>query len=172
MNRWRNGMAAAVALLAGAYMFSPAMAGSDIGEFPSCAHCGMDRQGFDYSRMLVVYEDGASVGTCSLACAEKELSGNRDRKVRAVKVADYGTRQLLDAEKAVWVVGGKRQGVMTRTPKWAFAGKAGAEAFVKEYGGTLATWTEALKAAAEERAGEKAEGKAPGEKGGCCCCGK
>lgn len=165
MNRWHKGMFAAVALLAGSFLLSPVLAGSDIGEFPSCAHCGMDRQAFDYSRMLVVYEDGASVGTCSLACAEKELSGNRDRKVRAVKVADYGTRELLDAEKAFWVVGGSRQGVMTRTPKWAFAGKAGAEAFVKENGGTLSTWAEALKAASEERTG----GKTAGKKCGCCC---
>ena len=88
MNRWHMGTFAAVSLLAGTFLLSTALAGSDIGEFPSCAHCGMNRQAFDYSRMLVVYEDGASVGTCSLFCAEKELSGNRDRKVRAVTVAE------------------------------------------------------------------------------------
>ncbi len=39
-------------------------------------------------------------------------------------VADYGTKKLIDAEKAIWVVGGSVQGVMTRNAKWAFENKA------------------------------------------------
>ncbi len=172
MNRWRMACSATVVLLSVSFPIDPALAGSDIGEFPSCAHCGMNRKAFDYSRMLVSYADGKSVGLCSLSCAADELALGTDRKVVSVKVADYDTKELIDATKAVWVVGGSRQGVMTRTPKWAFAGKAGAEAFVKGNGGTLSTWAEALAAATEERSGQKPSGKASGEKGGCCCCGK
>jgi nitrous oxide reductase accessory protein NosL len=61
---------------------------------------------------------------------------------------------------------------MTRTPKWAFSEKAGAEAFVKKNGGAVATWEKALSEATEERSGQKPSGKASGEKSGCCCCGK
>lgn len=180
MNIRRTGILAAAFLLLASLFPLPVPAGSDIQEFPSCAHCGMSRKAFDYSRMLVTYEDGASVGTCSLACAEKEISGNRDRKLRAVKVADYETRLLLDADRAVWVIGGSEWGVMTRTPKWAFSGKVGAEAFARRSGGAVATWEEALAAATEERSGKKPSGKsegpppgkAAGGKSGCCCCGK
>ena len=53
-------------------------------------------------------------------------------------------RQLLPAEKAFWVIGGDKKGVMTKTPKWAFARKSAAEAFIKKSGGRLATYKEAL----------------------------
>lgn len=35
-------------------------------------------------------------------------------------VGDYNTKRLIDAEKAVWVIGGGKQGVMTKRAKWAF----------------------------------------------------
>lgn len=172
-------LAAALLLLASLFPL-PVPAGSDIQEFPSCAHCGMSRKAFDYSRMLVTYDDGNSVALCSLSCAANELAWGTDRKVVSVKVADYDTKELIEAAKAVWVVGGSEWGVMTRTPKWAFSGKDGAEAFVRKSGGAVATWEEALAAATEERSGKKPSGKSEGNpsgkvaggKSGCCCCGK
>jgi nitrous oxide reductase accessory protein NosL len=100
--------------------------------------------------------------------------------VVSVRVADYDTKELIDAVKAVWVIGGSEWGVMTQTPKWAFSGKDGAEAFVRKSGGAVATWEKALSEATGERSGKKpsgkSEGRAPGKvaggKSGCCCCGK
>jgi len=123
---------------------------SDIDTHPDCLHCGMDRKAFGYSRMLVQYEDGTSVGLCSLRCAAVELEANKTRKVKAVLVADRNSRVLIDAEKAVWVVGGRKKGVMTMNPKWAFELKASADAFIKEFGGASVTWPEALAAAKKE----------------------
>lgn len=67
-----------------------------------------------------------------------------------VEVADLNSKKLVDAEKATWVIGGSRKGVMTRTPKWAFAQKDDAVAFVNKNGGKLATYKEALTMAEKE----------------------
>jgi copper chaperone NosL len=122
----------------------------DITEHRSCIHCGMDRKAYGFSRMLVQYGDGAFVGVCSLRCAVVELDANPKRKVKAIFAADRTERTLIDAETAVWVMGGVKRGVMTSRPKWAFGSKAAAEAFISNYGGTIVTWSEALAAARED----------------------
>ncbi len=120
---------------------------SDIEDHRSCARCGMDRKAYGFSRMLVQYEDGAVVGVCSLHCAAVELDANQGRTVKALIVADRDTRMLIDSEKAIWVIGGAKRGVMTQLPKWAFQTRAAAEAFIKSHGGKIAPWAEALAAA-------------------------
>ena len=127
-----------------------AFAQSDIEDHRSCAHCGMDRKAYGYSRMLVQYGDGSVVGVCSLHCAVVELDANQGRTVKTLLVADRDSRTLIDAEKAIWVMGGKKRGVMTQLPKWAFQTKADAEAFIKENGGKIVSLEEALAAAREE----------------------
>lgn len=113
----------------------------------SCKYCGMDRTKFAHSRMLVEYEDGTSTGTCSLHCLAVEFATNLDKPQKSIMVADFAGKQLLDAEKAVWVIGGNKPGVMTKTAKWAFADEAKAEEFIKENGGSIARFEEAIKAA-------------------------
>ncbi len=49
-------------------------------------------------------------------------------------------------------MGGKKRGVMTELPTWAFQSKEGAEAFIKANGGNIVTWAEALAAAREDAA--------------------
>jgi nitrous oxide reductase accessory protein NosL len=83
-----------------------------------------------------------------------ELDANTNRTVKAIFAADRTERTLIDAEKAVWVMGGAKRGVMTDRPKWAFATRASAEAFLESYGGTIITWNEALAAAREDLARE------------------
>ncbi len=139
----------------------------------SCSYCGMDRTQFAQSRMLVGYADGTTVGTCSINCVAIDLGKNADKKVKAFQVADYTTKKLIDARTASWVMGGNVRGVMTSVAKWAFATREDADRFIKEFGGTPATFDEALKAAVEENGGGKGEG-APlaqeGHKPGCDCC--
>jgi nitrous oxide reductase accessory protein NosL len=57
---------------------------------------------------------------------------------------------LLDAEKACWVIGGKKPGVMTKRAKWAFASDKDAQAFIKENEGKPASFDEAMKASYED----------------------
>lgn len=130
----------------------PAAAQDDIEEHRECAYCGMDRKAYGFSRMLIIYEDGESTGVCSLHCAVVEIDANKGRAVRSLLVADRDTRSLIEVEKAVWVMGGKKRGVMTERPKWAFATEAAARAFIDEYGGTIVSLEEVLRAAREDAA--------------------
>jgi nitrous oxide reductase accessory protein NosL len=65
-------------------------------------------------------------------------------------LGDYGTKTLVEAEKAFWVIGGSKMGVMTRRAKWAFGMEEEAAKFVKTNGGTLVTFDEVMKAAYED----------------------
>jgi copper chaperone NosL len=127
-----------------------AAAQKDIQEYPSCKYCGMDRQKFAQSRMLIEYDDGSVVGMCSIHCAAVDLGLNIDKTPTAMKVGDYNTKNLIDGEKAFWVIGGKKMGVMTKRGKWAFENKEDADKFVKENGGVIATFDDAMKAAYED----------------------
>jgi hypothetical protein len=122
----------------------------DIKQFPSCKYCGMDREKFGHSRMLVEYEDGTSLGTCSLHCLAVELALHIDKTPKATLVGDYNSKTLIDAEKAFWVMGGSKMGVMTKRAKWAFGKKEDAEKFKTENGGDLASFEQAIKAAYED----------------------
>lgn len=137
-------LAAALALVAASGL------APDVEHNPTCRHCGMDRARFAHSRMLVEYEDGTSVGTCSLRCAAVELAVSLGRTPRAIRVGDHGTRELVDAERAAWVLGGDAQGVMTRRAKWAFRDRAAAEAFVARHGGAVVGFEDAMRAAYED----------------------
>lgn len=129
---------------------SSTAAPADAVEYPDCAHCGMDRAKFAHSRMLIVYHDGEKVATCSIRCVALDLKDKKNKPVASFQVGDLTNGTLIDAGKAHWVIGGDRRGVMTKTPKWAFADKGAAEAFIARHGGTSATFAEALKAATNE----------------------
>jgi copper chaperone NosL len=133
-------------LLSGATSF----AADDTQKHPVCSLCGMNREQFAHSRMLIAYEDGSEAGMCSLHCAAVELAVKLDQSLKATIVGDATTKKLVDAEKAFWVLGGDKPGVMTKRAKWAFQEKPDAEAFIKEHGGVLTTYEGAMKAAYED----------------------
>lgn len=122
----------------------------ELEEQASCKYCGMDHGKFDHSRMLIEYDDGTSVGTCSIHCLAVELGNTIDKIPTAIRVGDYGSRKLIDAETAYWVIGGEKAGVMSSRAKWAFEKKANAEAFILANRGSLASFEDALKAAYED----------------------
>ena len=122
----------------------------DIQKFPSCNHCGMDRGKFAHSRMLIEYDDGTIEGMCSLRCAAVDLAIKIDKAPKAIWVGAYDTKKLIDAERASWLIGGSKMGVMTKRAKWGFEGPEQAERFKKESGGELSTLELAIKAAYED----------------------
>jgi len=132
------------ALLPGAY------AVEDTKQFPSCKYCGMNREQFAFSRTYIDYDDGKPEGFCSIHCAAVDLAVHIDRFPKAILVGDYATKQLIDAEKAFWVIGGEKPGVMTKRAKWAFATKEGADTFIKQSGGAPGTFDTAMKATYED----------------------
>ena len=67
-----------------------------------------------------------------------------------MKIADFGTKKLVNTTTAFWVIGGDVDGVMTPGAKWAFARQLDARIFVKEHGGWLAPYEEVQQAVNEE----------------------
>ena len=126
------------------------LAQDDIKQHPSCKYCGMDRAKFAHSRMLIVYNDGTSVGTCSLHCVAVDLAINIDKTPQSIQVGDFLTKKLIPSDSAVWVIGGNKMGVMTKRAKWAFAKKEDAKKFMAENGGKEGGFEESIKAAYED----------------------
>jgi nitrous oxide reductase accessory protein NosL len=123
---------------------APSFASEKVEPPSECGQCGMDRDTFAHGRMLIEYADGTSSGTCSLNCAAVEMNVNKGKKVKSLKVADYISKKLIDAKGAIWVIGGSQPGIMTEMPKWAFKKKDDARRFIKEYGGRITGYDEAL----------------------------
>ncbi|MEN6622034.1 MAG: nitrous oxide reductase accessory protein NosL [Smithella sp.] len=137
----------AFSILSGSFLWA---ANDDAKKIPACIHCGMNRETFAHSRMLIVYNDGSKIGFCSLHCAALNMALNLDKTPSIIGVGDYNKKQLIDAEKAVWVIGGNKQGVMTQNAKWAFAEKADAEKYLAENGGRIVGFDEVLQTAYED----------------------
>lgn len=126
-----------------------------------CKYCGMNRTAFSHSRMVVTYQDGSSTGTCSINCVVIDMQEQPGKEIKSFQVGDYNSRKLIDAKSAVWVIGGKKKGVMTMVAKWAFSDRKAASAFVNEHGGRLATFDQVL-ATTENELSLRGEKKAHG----------
>lgn len=120
---------------------------ADVAQHPSCSYCGMDRAKFSQSRVVIRYDDGTSIGACSLHCAAIDLATRIDKGPRFIGVGDYGSKKLINAEKAHWVLVADHPGVMTSHAKWAFEDKKDADAFIQANGGVLVTFDQAITAA-------------------------
>ena len=142
------GFMAAILVLSGAAAL--AQVADDIQKYPDCKYCGMDRQKFAHSRMLIDYSDGSGLGVCSIHCAAVDLAQNIDKDPNVILVADLQSKKLIDAEKAYWVIGGTKPGVMTKRAKWAFEKKETADQFIKDSGGAPADFDQAIKASYED----------------------
>ena len=75
---------------------------------------------------------------------------NIDKPAKEITVADFSSKKQISTEKAYWVIGGSKMGVMTARAKWAFETKEGADDFMKQNGGRPATFEEVMKAAFED----------------------
>lgn len=123
---------------------------ADQHQHPSCQYCGMHRVKFAHSRMLIEYENSDPVATCSLHCAAIELALGIEKTPTRILVGDLNSNELIDAETAFWVVGGKKPGVMTIRGKWAFVEQSAAEQFVRGNGGIIIDFDHAMRAAYED----------------------
>ncbi len=117
---------------------------------PSCAHCGMDRQKFAHSAMMIEYEDGSMAATCSIYCAALDLAINIDKTPKQIQVGDYLTKKTINAETSCWTIGGDVPGVMTKRAKWAFEDKGECAKFAGEHGAQVIGFDEAMKGAYED----------------------
>ncbi len=123
---------------------------NDITTHPQCAYCGMDRKQYAYSRVLLRYRDGSEVGLCSLHCAGIDLALHPEKGPVQIMAATFDRGNLVDAEKAIWVLGGSKQGVMSIRGKWAFERKEDVEAFMREFGGSITSFRNVMTAVFED----------------------
>ncbi|PLX36028.1 MAG: twin-arginine translocation pathway signal protein [Hyphomicrobiales bacterium] len=121
-------------------------------KYPRCPYCGMARKMWHTTRHLVVYEDDAVDGTCSLHCAAISLSLNMDRGPKTIYAGDAGSdaeiKPLVDVDKASYVIDPNKMGTMTKVSKWVYADKAKADAAAAgSAGAKVAGFEEALQLA-------------------------
>ena len=101
------GLLAVMFLLTGIAAYGQAL--PDVQAHKNCKYCGMDREKFAHSRMLIEYGDGSALGACSIHYVAVDLAQALDKQPKAILVADYNKKNLIDAEKAFWVIGGENR---------------------------------------------------------------
>ena len=116
----------------------------DVEKIPFCQYCGMDRQRVASTRMLVEYGNKTAIGTCSIHCAAIDLAQSFNKEIQTILVADHRSGRLVDAAKAVWVIGARVPGVMAAKSRVAFTSRGDAESFRRENGGEIADFEVAL----------------------------
>lgn len=123
----------------------------ELGKYPKCPYCGMDRTKWHHSRHLVQYDDNLVDGTCSIHCLAISLSLNIDRGPKAIYAADFGSdakiKPLVEVDKATYLVGSKLRGTMSMTSKMAFTSADAAKAAQAAQGGELGNFDLALEKA-------------------------
>jgi len=114
-----------------------------------CDNCGMDRNKWARTRYSFQSPEG-EFHTCSIHCMAV-LSVKLKTDPRNVKAAEYfHPENMLDAEKAFYVIGSRAPGTMTMSSKIAFSSKEEAEAFAREQGGRTAGFDAAMTEAMNE----------------------
>lgn len=122
---------------------------NELGKYPKCPYCGMDRKEHHRTRMLVQYVDDLVDGTCSIHCLSLSLGLNIDREPKAIFGPDYGStvepRPLLPVDQLTYLIGADLKHAMTKRSKHSFATTEVAKEFQSKHGGTLAKFDEALR---------------------------
>ena len=106
-----------------------------------CVNCGMNLPMF-YKTNHSAKVDGKTKQYCSIHCLEKDLIDGKNPS--DIKVVDTNTLKFIDAKSAFYVLGSNKKGTMSGVSKYAFSTKQEAEKFIKENGGKIGTFEDAL----------------------------
>lgn len=90
------------------------------------------------------FADGTKKQYCSIACLGSDM---KEYKIKEVDVVDAHTQKVINAKTAHYVIDSDVKGTMSKRSKLAFSSEADAASFMKEHGGKLIDFTQALKAA-------------------------
>lgn len=103
----------------------------------NCAVCGMYIDQYEKSSAELVRKDGTTEHTCGVACMLREVEdAGGISAFKSVKVHDWVTGKLVDAETATYVIGSKV--IPDMVPNYiAFANRDEAEAFAAKEGGDV-----------------------------------
>ncbi|MDD1622046.1 MAG: nitrous oxide reductase accessory protein NosL [Methylococcaceae bacterium] len=103
----------------------------------TCKVCGMYIDEYIKSAAELTYKDGSKAFTCGVACMLREVEdAGGISAFQSVKVHDWVSGNLVDAETATYVVGSKV--IPDMVPNYiAFANRSEAEAFAVKEGGDV-----------------------------------
>ena len=106
-------------------------------ERPSCRVCGMYIDQYQKSAAELVFKDGKKEYTCGVACMLREVEdAGGISAFKSVKVHDWVSGKLVDAETATSVIGSDV--IPDMVPNYiAFANREEAEAFAAKEGGEV-----------------------------------
>lgn len=106
-------------------------------ERASCRVCGMWIDEYKKTAAELVYKDGSKQFTCGVACMLREVEdAGGISAFKSVKVHDWVSGELVDAEKAVYVLGSNV--IPDMVPNYiAFANRDEAVAFAAKEGGEI-----------------------------------
>ena len=110
----------------------------------SCVKCGMKLTMFYKTSHIATFADGTQKQYCSIACLGSDMKKD---KVTAVEVVDAHTQKVIDAKSAHYVIDSDVKGTMSKRSKLAFDSNQDASSFIKDHGGKLINFEQALKAA-------------------------
>ena len=132
------------------HVFSPAFPGSAAASeqkytYPKCVF----KIKFQ-TPIYVVFDDESSIGAKNLHCLALYLALAIDKPIHSIVVGDYHSKYIINADEAYWVIGKRMKGFGNKRHMAAFGRKLDAENFIKNKGGRLVTFNEALQAAFED----------------------
>ena len=137
-NRRRTATVILVALLLAVSLPAAALARK------GCRVCGMYIDQYQATATRLVTKEGTSLATCGVACMIRLVDdhGGPDA-FTTITVRDWRTGGEVEADAAVYVIGSDVVPDMLPTII-AFADRAAAESFVREHGGAILSFTQAL----------------------------
>ncbi len=106
-----------------------------------CPICGMTLPMFYKTNHSATHNEEAKQ-YCSIHCVVEDREINKS-DLKDIKVVDVTSLKFISADKATYVVGSKKKGTMSMVSKYAFANKADADKFAKEFGGKTMNYSEA-----------------------------
>ena len=111
-----------------------------------CPVCGMNIKMFYKTSHAAKLKNNTPRQYCSLRCLVVDMQEYGIDK-DTIKVIDANTQNMIDANKAFYVVGSKIKGTMSKVSKLAFALEDDAKAFAKKYKGRVVDFKTALEMA-------------------------
>ncbi|MGZ5621742.1 MAG: nitrous oxide reductase accessory protein NosL [Methylobacter sp.] len=107
----------------------------------SCRVCGMYIDRYQKSAAELVLKDGTMEHTCGVACMLREVEdAGGITEFKSVKVHDWVSGELVDAQSATYVLGSEV--IPDMVPNYiAFAKREEAEAFAAKEGGEVVDFT-------------------------------
>ena len=112
-----------------------------------CPICGMTLRKFYKTNHIIKLKNKEYIQYDSLRCL---VIGMKNKKIDKIYLIDAKTNDIIDTNKAYYVINSKIKGTMSKVSKFGFKNKKDALNFIKKNAGYLANFKEAKNIALKE----------------------